>query len=226
VAPHGGGSVKEVLVKFARLDDALAVRLEWPDTTKDNDTVRQQCFRDAVAVEFPIESGKDALLAMGCPRAQVNIWQWKADWEPTAPRLSTRTYGTAGDGTGPELYARMHIDCPVEANAAQGLRGPTTGLFNMFPQSAHDSPVEDIVAAGISTVTTKPAQWQRLRGRGVWVNGRWHVVILSPRNKQDLKAPSFAPGGRTNVAFAVWNGSQKDRNGMKSVSNWLTLNIK
>ncbi len=223
VTPHGGGSIKELQVKFVRLAEGVAVHLEWPDATKDNDTVRQQCFRDAVAVQFPIGEGEDTVLAMGSPRVQVNIWQWKSDWEFDAPKLNVTGYAGTSDDESPRLYGRMHVDSSVEANAAQGA-GPTSGLSNIFPQDAHQSPVEDIVAAGISTISTKSEQ--NLRGRGIWLNGRWHVVIYRPYNKKDMKAADLAPGKRTNVAFAVWNGSQRDRNGMKSVSNWLTLSIK
>jgi len=38
-------------------------------------------------------------------------------------------------------------------------------------------------------------------------------------------APTFATGGKTNAAFAVWNGSDGQRDGMKSVSQFVDLQI-
>jgi hypothetical protein len=43
-------------------------------------------------------------------------------------------------------------------------------------------------------------------------NGQWNVIF---------ELPDLPPG--TTVAFAIWNGSQKDRNGRKYFSVWQVL---
>ncbi len=230
VTPCGGGSIKSIKVKSARTASGVAFCFEWQDDTKDNDTVHQVKFRDAVAIEFPIAKGSDTVLAMGSPHGPVNIWQWKADWEPDAPEMNAVPYEKDVDspsiGSSRSVYRRLHVDSPREANAAQGKGGPVDGVYNLFPQSAHKSPVEDIVAIGISSVTTKPERFQNLKGKGVWKNGSWHVVVYKPlSDKSDSACPRFSLGDSINTAIAVWNGSKQDRNGMKSLSNWVTLRV-
>jgi len=230
VTPYGGGSINTVLVKGLRLGSGVAFRLEWKDETKDNDTVHQTKFRDAVAIEFPLGTTSDTVLAMGSPHGPVNIWQWKADWEQDAPVMNDKPYDSDVDspsiGSSQSVYKRLHVDTPKEANTAQGRGGPVSGIYNLFPQSSHHSPVEDLVAVGISSVTSKPERFQTIKGRGVWRDGRWHVVIYKPLvEKKDEACPGFAPKSTINAAVAVWNGSKQERNGMKSLSNWVTLRI-
>jgi len=229
VTPTGGGSIGSVNVRCMRLPAGVIFRLDWSDSTLDNDTVHQSRFRDAVAIEFPVGGAGDTVLAMGSPHGPVNIWHWKADWEPGAPVMNDSPYMKDLDSpTGTNrasYYRRLHVDSPQEANTAQGRSGPTSGLFNLFPQSSHKSPVEDIVAVGISSITTKPSRFQNLQGKGVWRDGRWQVVVYKPLDSKDPSCPQFKPGSRLNTAVAVWNGSQQDRNGMKSLSNWTELRI-
>lgn len=231
VTPYGGGSTKVVLVKSLRLTSGVAFRFEWKDETRDNDTVHQTRFRDAVAIEFPLDTAGDTVLAMGSPHGPVNIWQWKADWEPDAPIMNDSPYAKDVDSPAgvarTSVYKRLHVDSSREANVAQGPGGPACGVYNLFPQSAHKSPVEDIVAIGISSVTTKPERFQTLKGRGVWKAGSWHAVIYkSLVDKGDGTCPQFLAGSSMNAAIAVWNGARQDRNGMKSLSNWATLKIR
>ena len=53
---------------------------------------------------------------------------------------------------------------------------------------------------------------QNFPANGTYQNGQWNVILELP----DL------PAG-TSVAFAVWNGSQKDRDGRKYFSVWQAL---
>ena len=46
-------------------------------------------------------------------------------------------------------------------------------------------------------------------GRSVYENGGWSAVLQLP-----------APAPDTPLAFAIWNGSQKDRDGRKYFSVW------
>ena len=59
--------------------------------------------------------------------------------------------------------------------------------------------------------TTKRTE-QSFPANGTYQNGRWNVTF---------EMPDLAAG--TTVAFAVWNGSQKDRDGRKYFSVWQVL---
>lgn len=81
VAPHGGGTVRDVSVKVLRLEEGMAFRLEWRDDTLDNGTKRN-AFSDAAAIEFPIDKSGDTRLAMGHSGGPVNILYWRAETNP------------------------------------------------------------------------------------------------------------------------------------------------
>lgn len=78
VAPAGGGSTSQVDVKAIRTKQGMAFRLEWEDSTQD-DGRKDSKFKDAAAIEFPVDSSGDTRLAMGHSGGPVNILYWSAD---------------------------------------------------------------------------------------------------------------------------------------------------
>jgi DMSO reductase family type II enzyme heme b subunit len=60
-------------------------------------------------------------------------------------------------------------------------------------------------------------------GKGVWRDGSWSVVFVRELKSKDLDDVKFAIGKSTPVAFAIWDGQNRDRNGRKVVSNWHKL---
>ena len=82
---------------------------------------------------------------------------------------------------------------------------------------------EDANARGFGTFKSQPLKEQNVNGWGVWHDGFWNVVFirdLKSRNTDDVK---FVPGKPTKVAFAIWDGQNRDRNGRKVISNWYNL---
>jgi DMSO reductase family type II enzyme heme b subunit len=62
-------------------------------------------------------------------------------------------------------------------------------------------------------------------GKGIWRDGHWEVVFvreLKSREDEDVK---FIPGKQVPVAFAIWDGENRDRNGRKVISNWYQLTL-
>ena len=77
------------------------------------------------------------------------------------------------------------------------------------------SPVEDLVAQGPGTLTSVPSRGSD--GKGVYGKTGWSVVIVRswPQGLSD--------GQRTNVAFAVWQGSQQEAGARKMRTGWIPL---
>jgi mono/diheme cytochrome c family protein len=71
--------------------------------------------------------------------------------------------------------------------------------------------VENLMAEGFGTLTSVPSS--KLTGKGIWENSRWQVVIKGPRGKMNLVP----------ISFAVWDGSGRERNGMKGLTRWRFL---
>jgi len=214
----------------------IALRLEWDDPIQDQAFLRPQDFRDAVAVQFPLRS--DGRLetapsfAMGDAQGVVNIWHWKADWE-----ADLRKFADVSD-----VYPNMAWDdypfqtaVPVASRGDRPAQAPLTAfdptflpgwkVGNTFSNLRRTSPVEDLNAAGLGTLTPQPPEDQDVRGRGLWQDGRWRVVLVRRLQTRSDRDVQFRPGETVPVAFAVWDGSYGDRDGQKSVSAWYLLRL-
>jgi complex iron-sulfur molybdoenzyme family reductase subunit gamma len=68
-----------------------------------------------------------------------------------------------------------------------------------------------------------------LSGKGAWREGRWRVVIARPFTLTNIPAKlmvPLAPGMKHKCTFAVWQGSNKERAGLKAYQpSWQPLEI-
>ena len=205
----GGGTVAAIQLRAAHDGKRLYVLSEWSDDTQDTAVDTTTSFTDAAAVEFPA-AGVSRLpsFCMGDPAAGVNIWHWKADWQQEID------VGLAA------AYPDMQVDYYPEAEDPVFQTGLAAG--NPLSAREHESPVENLVAAQFGTLTH--ADVQDVGGVGRWKDGRWRVLFVRSLESGE-GAPAFAPGGKANAAFAVWDGSDGQRDGMKSVSQFVDLEI-
>lgn len=212
--PFGGGSIKQVTISSLHDARRIYFRLQWADDTMDDSTYAPQQFRDAAAVEFPAPVGATVpFFCMGQADAHVNIWQWKADWQAqvnNGRRAGEQDVYTNAPGA--DAYAGAGDSTFYTARAAG----------NIMAATARTTPTENLVAGGYGTLTT--ADDQDVQGSGAWNNGQWSVVLWRDMDLGGQYA-TLTPGTKTSTAFAVWNGSQGDRNGQKSVSSFVALSI-
>ncbi|MCC6381891.1 MAG: hypothetical protein IT304_05240 [Dehalococcoidia bacterium] len=203
----GGGSIPTVSAKALHYQGKLYVRVEWADTTKDESTTKVENFSDAVAVEFPAKSAASVpALCMGQADAGVNIWQWRADSQ-------------AGIKDPVDVYAGALVDMyPTKDTLFYTARAAGNPYAN-----PDQGPVQTLVSQTFGTLTI--ANVQDVRGQGAWNNGNWAVVFTRSYAGADPSQAAFADGATTDMAFAVWNGSEGDRNGRKSVSAFVRLTI-
>lgn len=206
--PFGGGSVPVMDVRALHDGDTLFLRVEWEDDTLDDTTIRAEDFSDGVAVEFPAEGASSVpAVCMGQADAGVNIWQWRADRAGNLPQDA------------PELHPDAYVDLYPSTD---DLYFPARNVGN--PQAATDGPaVQNLVAQGFGTL--EPAADQPVSGTGRWEDNRWSVVLARPFDAGADTQPTFTTSGEIDVAFAVWNGSEEDRNGQKSVSSFVRLSL-
>jgi DMSO reductase family type II enzyme heme b subunit len=210
-------AVAEIQVQAMYNDHWLALRLEWKDTSESDRIVVDQ-FGDQVAVEFPVDYKPDAPPSpmMGNPGGRVNILQWRAafqhDIDAGPPEVKT-------------LYPNAIIDFyPDQVLRATDARAYTGALGVDNPVSRpKQSPVLDQMAEGWGSMTVKADQ--HADGKGVWKDGIWSVVITTPLGTESLNAPHFEPGTSTVVAFAVWEGGNREVGSRKAWSIWLPLTL-
>lgn len=82
-----------------------------------------------------------------------------------------------------------------------------------------DPGVEDLNAEGFSTLTHQ--DHQDVKGKGTWTNNKWSLVFKRSLKTEDENDVQFE--GSSLMAVAVWNGSNKERNGQKGLVGWLLL---
>jgi complex iron-sulfur molybdoenzyme family reductase subunit gamma len=210
--PMGGGSIAGVKLQALHYDGTLYVRAQWRDGTRDAAAASTTSFADALALMFPAESAVTIpSFCMGQVGSGVNIWQWRADSQDGGPLQVTLA-------TRPNAYTDGYLpgfeDDPLYY-PAKALGNPVTMLG--------DSPVQNLIAQAFGTLTL--AQDQSVAGNGVWRDGEWSVVFARDFRAGDSSQAEFTSDVSTNLAVAAWNGSEGDRGGKKTVSQFVTLTL-
>ncbi|MGH7227903.1 MAG: ethylbenzene dehydrogenase-related protein [Nitrospiraceae bacterium] len=189
-------TARALIVRSVHNGTDIVFYMEWQDNTK-NDRLTPGTFRDGAALGLPLGDAP-AFFCMGQLDHYINIWHWKADWQSDIDRRAAKA--TEGKGAG------------------EGVR-----RFEVIPRRV--SSVEDLVGGGFSTLTTKVTQG-RVQGKATWKDGIWRVAMRRPLVSTDPENEArLAPGRLQVIAFAVWNGENKERNGQKAVAPWFQLSL-
>lgn len=201
-------TVETVEVRAARTDERLYVRLAWDDPTADRNVTAVRRFADAAAVQFPANPNESTAIAMGSTDAPVNVWYWNAG-EPG--RLDGAAYANAtadSDGTNGSVDADggAGADETAGASEARGAAADTT---------------EELLAGGPGT--TSAFEGSTVNATTEYANGGWTVVFSRPIDADGANRTAFDADRDVDVAVAVWNGSNTERSGQKSVSEWQFL---
>lgn len=209
------GSVSRVRIRALHDGTWVAFRLEWDDATDDHN-VTTSTFSDAAAIQFPASRDGLGSPMMGNEGAPVDIVYFRASW-------------AAEDNMG-ELYPNMPpIYHPPEA-AAEGEARTAMEAAYRVAMSAHNPTVER--PEGASVVAFSAAGFGSLSpgeggfavdGGGTHRDGHWYVILA--REIGEGGTSVVAPGQRTSVAFAIWNGSNGEVGSRKNRSDWVDCEI-
>jgi hypothetical protein len=211
-------STQQVRVQAVTDGTRIAFRVEWDDTEKD-DLPGAARFSDACAVQLPAKTEADVPAPqMGEAGRGVEITYWRASWQ-------AEVEGRPDDIKA--LYPGATVDhypfeaAPLEKDdeARQEMKAryaPARALGNGM-EGPREKPVQDLIAEGPGTITPVPAGASA--GKGAYGDGKWAVVLSRP-----LPA-GLAPGGRSQVAFAVWEGSKQEVGSRKMRSGWTPLSL-
>lgn len=204
--------VSAVAVTALHDGQRIALLLQWRDDILNGAPVRVEDFQDALALQFSL-NGTTPFLGMGDAANPVNIWMWKAGWQQ------------AMDGPRPDV-AIVHPSLRVDSYPESGVLFRTAeAAGNLQARATGSSPVEDANARGFGTFQSQAVAGQNVAGKGIWRDGHWSVLITRELRSEDINDVKFTSARPVPVAFAVWNGQQRDRNGRKVVSNWYQLSL-
>lgn len=179
----------------------IAIRMAWIDSTRDDQVNQTDQFEDMAAIQL-YRGQPEPFLGMGADGAVPDLWLWRASWQrPKEERAAYDTYPQLPDFT----TARAAQNPNSHADQAQ-----TAG---------------NLVAKGAGSLTFRPKPSQSVLARSTWSNRQWVVEFRRPLQVPvDVGVP-LASGVTASVAFAVWDGAFRDRNGQKQISIWHDLKV-
>jgi len=194
----------------------IAFRLEWTDGRKDDVQLPAQ-FSDACAVQLPSKTAPDVPAPqMGEPGRQVEITHWRASWQAVVdgrPDTIQALHPNAIPFTYPFDAASLEPGSEDQLEM-QRRYAPARALGNHMA-GPRERPVEDLLAEGPGTLA--PGSGIDGNGRGQRTADGWAVVI-------SRRLPTgLAPGQRTQVAFAVWEGAHEEVGARKMRTGWTPL---
>jgi DMSO reductase family type II enzyme heme b subunit len=212
-------STPEVRVQAMTNGREVAFRLRWVDPTQ-NDTETPGQFVDACAVQVPAKlMPNPPAPQMGEAAGGVQIAYWRADWQAWVNgRADTikSIYPNAEITHYPFQASSLAPGSPEQQEMAKRF-APADAVGNRR-QSPRTSSVESLLAEGPGTLAQNPAV--AVKGNGVRTKDGWAVMIV--RALPD----GLAPKARTSVAFAVWQGSNKEAGARKMRSGWAPLALR
>lgn len=220
--------IQGIEVKALHNKDKIAFDLQWSDSQKDDVVAKVHSFSDGAAMEFSKEKDPP-FFGMGAAQQPVYLWHWKAGWENVGENrqdIETEYPNAAVDWYGSQKNYAHGESLDVSSSKAQ-FHDPRYltgwGAGNPLSDPTAQRTAEEGMASGLGTLTTQLPKSENVDARGVWENGKWHVIFVRSLTSSDEGGLSFDAGGSASVAFAVWDGIHRDRNGQKMVSIWNEL---
>jgi hypothetical protein len=238
---HPNIAVKSVFVKALTNGKDVGIRMDWGDQSKNDTTIGPQHFRDQSAIQFPVNiSGAPPFQCMGQSGGSVNIWRWNAEWQKDLGKDVAGIWDV--DNEYPAIFWDYYFEEPAGGVTYMDRIGRSMGPFNtgiwsgniLSDPEMRAGSVEDLNANGFSTLTTQAHQ--DVLGNGLWepagsIKGgccsgpSWRVVYKRALATSDPNDVQLKAGAAVPVAFAVWDGQNLERDGMKGISTWFTLQI-
>ncbi|WP_323676018.1 ethylbenzene dehydrogenase-related protein [Halorubellus sp. PRR65] len=193
--PYGGGSVDEVEVSAVSNDTHVAFRLTWADPTNDTSLSSPENYSDAAAIM--LKGGESPPVTMGAAGQPVNIWYWRSNWQ-----FGDRSAEWSGD-----MYAYPHPDAETR---------PGSAADNPLSKPEYASYGQNYYAKGYGSLSHASAQ--PVQARGERTDEGWSVVFVRERSTTGQYDASFDEHETVYLAFGVWNGSEDEVNGQKSIT--------
>ena len=226
-------AAEAVSIKAIQNGKKIAFLIEWEDSVVNSRLIRHEDFTDAVAVQFALTEPRGHF-SMGSREDPVNIWQWRLDRQMDLEKFHdmedvyTAMVGDDYQFANPDYPKSLEKEGHLPISSAQ-FHDKTYitgwGAGNQFSSPTRPRAVEDLNAGGFSTLEIQEPGDQGVAGQGMWNNGNWQVVFIRSMKTASAKDVQFEVGKQVSIAFALWDGERRDRDGQKAVSYWQILEI-
>src|SRR5262249_53635963 len=157
----------------------------------------------------------EPFLGMGATDRSVDVWHWRASMKPEGtayadvdtvyPNMAVDIYPFEQAGNGPRPHAN-------DRQPKDFLTALAAGNLRSNPNPVGSSSLK---ADGFGSLTMRPRVSQLVKAKGTWKDGRWTVVLRRPLTVDADAGVPLVPGDKLSIAFALWDGAARDRNGQK-----------
>lgn len=195
----------------------LAVRLTWRDASRNDAVVRPEDFEDMAAVQL-YKGGPEPFLGMGSEAGHIDLWQWRAGRTRDAALANSKLDDYPFDAPQYPGLLRDKSKLPPDQYTARA-------AGNQLASADAHGGASSLTAKGVGSTTMRPRASQTVTAKAAWKDGRWTVVLRRPLAVGAGDGIGLAPGDRCSVAFALWDGAARDRNGQKLVTIWHDLTV-
>jgi mono/diheme cytochrome c family protein len=212
--------IEGMVVQALHNGEELAIRMSWIDASQDDLAVRQNEFRDAVAIQFSLTSDPPFYMGSAGKEGGVNIWMWKADRERNV-KTGHQDVDNAFPDRAVDLYPEQAMQ-PGELVAMEWPRAAIEkhdplfitawGAGNLVADPTMPTPVECLTARGPGTLAAKPVNVQLVQGEAVYERGVWSVQV---RRTMELPHDHTGTNGgderrfRTSASGRSWSSSKR-----------------
>jgi DMSO reductase family type II enzyme heme b subunit len=227
-------SADSIRIKSMYNKDDIVFLLEWDDMTNEQD----ETYSDAVALQFPAmipEGLKKPYFAMGESGKSVVLWHWRAyDESIQAGKDEDEEIDseTATDGGSSVVEEDKEKEETEEETEMQGETTEAEPVQEAKQEEVSKEQFKDFVtikemnANGFKRIAEQPSNSQDSKGKSYWKNGKWKVMATRPLVTDDKKIDiQFETGKLIPYALAVWDGSNREIGGQKSISSWYYLTL-
>jgi DMSO reductase family type II enzyme heme b subunit len=220
---------REVIqVQAAHDGTTLALRLSWPDATRNADATASEAFEDGVAVALH-DAGSEPFLGMGGAEAAVSVWYWDADRQHH-PDVFARYERAVVDWYPLQEEPVDTAEFPRSRTGAEHvppLLAPPRATGNLIVPPPDGNGASELAAGGPGTIRFRPAPQSGVVARGEWNAQRWTVQMSCALDKASGRGSQpWSPPRRLIAAFAVWDGAYRDRDGQKLISIWQDFELR
>jgi hypothetical protein len=163
---------------------------------------------------------------MGAADHALDVWLWRAGWsgkpgerpdvDTAYPNMAVDFYPFEKGGGGPRPHATERQDKDYLTADAAG---------NALADPSRTFSAGNLAAKGFGTLTVRPKTSQVVSATASWADERWTVVLRRPLDPGTDNGLPLMAGDKASIAFALWDGAARDRNGQKLVSIWHDLLI-
>lgn len=214
VAPRPAATTTDkVMVQAVHDGKYVAFRLTWQDSER-SEAGPLGAFSDGAALQFPLKPSEvPPPVMMGAKDQPVHLFHWRAQYQRDVEKGKPQPKDLYPNATF-DMYPMEYADPGTTKVDARAREQFSPGMAAGNPQSYAKSGVDEIYAEGFSTSSVQ--EGHQSAGKGEWKDGAWTLVITRPLAIEG--GSSLQPGGKSHVAFAVWQGGKDEVGSRKSLT--------